>query len=94
MVVDPWPDLFQEMIELSAFYSCMPRDICLVIAHDAMPNWIEAYKQQMEAWKSEGRRILIFDHPYTVKLPEIQELYKTLDLPLPDLYAPKRMKWK
>ena len=41
MVVDPWPDLFQEMIELSAFYSCMPRDICLVIAHDAMPNLSE-----------------------------------------------------
>jgi hypothetical protein len=78
LIVEPWPELFSEMINYAIFTHRLPRNAVVVGIHPELKRWKRIYHSTLREWKKAGKEIIFYQTPETWALPEIQELFKEL----------------
>jgi hypothetical protein len=76
VVVEPWIELFAEMITKSMFLHLLPEDSIVIGADPALPNWKTIYQRKLDFWQQQNKKILYFEHPVTWSFPEIRKTFR------------------
>ncbi len=63
LVLEPYVELFSYIIRRGLFLYFLPINSIIIGIHNELKNSLELYNQEIERWKSERKRILLFEHP-------------------------------
>ncbi len=74
LVVEPWPELFHELIRRCQLLHKLPPDAMIVGACEELPGWQAVLSRRMRRLEAGGFKLKLFKHPRTWLLPEIADL--------------------
>ena len=83
IVIDPWPDLLQAMIERGLFLHRLPADTLIIGVHEKLPGWDDLYRRRLREWSAEGISNILWVHPRAHRLPDVPELFERVKILTP-----------
>ena len=78
-IVEPWLDLFADLIEHGLFLHRLPETSLVVGIHDQLPSWPDTLKTRLTTWKQQGKRIFVYSPARVQAIPGIQALIKQVE---------------
>jgi hypothetical protein len=77
ITADPWPELFNEIVQRCLLTRFFREDTVLVGAHEKLPGWRKTLSAALARAKRAGHKILFFDKAPSWPLPETAALLET-----------------
>jgi len=74
MIVEPWPELLQELVSRCLFLRRLPEGTPVVAASDSLKSWRRVVAQTLEGWRKKGLSPVVHWNPRTSALPEAKAL--------------------
>jgi hypothetical protein len=78
MVLDPWPELFIQIIRRAMFVNFFPPGTFIAGIHPELRKWKRIFHSRRRKWLKEGRRVIFFTPEKIRGLPGISEAFDRL----------------